>query len=122
VLAAMLDWRSRYRRLPSSYDWSRTHVRRRGGEALLRLNRGRWPSASAVTAVCGSWSAARRAALLEVRAESDSQPPSARRPTQTDDWAQTASLCPIPEIDRKIRTSGTVSIPSGKKRFQVILL
>ena len=32
--------------LPSSYDWSRTHARRRGGEALRRLNHGCWPSAS----------------------------------------------------------------------------
>ena len=34
VLDAMRDWRDRYGRLPSSYDWSRTHARRRGGEAL----------------------------------------------------------------------------------------
>jgi hypothetical protein len=34
VVEAMLDWRRRYDRLPSSYDWSRTHARRRGGEAL----------------------------------------------------------------------------------------
>ena len=27
VLAAMAEWRSRYGRLPSSYDWSRTHAR-----------------------------------------------------------------------------------------------
>jgi AcrR family transcriptional regulator len=31
VVEAMLEWRSRYRRLPSSYDWSRTHARQRGG-------------------------------------------------------------------------------------------
>lgn len=30
VLAAMREWRERYGRLPSSYDWSRTHARRRG--------------------------------------------------------------------------------------------
>src|SRR5437764_3921600 len=30
VIEAMLDWRHRYDRLPSSYDWSRTHARRRG--------------------------------------------------------------------------------------------
>ena len=58
VLDAMRAWRERYGRLPASYDWSRTHARRRGGEALRRLNDGRWPSASVVTAVCGSWSAA----------------------------------------------------------------
>jgi AraC-like DNA-binding protein len=33
VIGAMLEWRGRYGRLPSSYDWSRTHARRRGGEA-----------------------------------------------------------------------------------------
>ena len=59
VLAAMCDWRDRYGRLPSSYDWSRTHARRRGGEALGRLRRGEWPPASVVTVVCGSWPAAR---------------------------------------------------------------
>ena len=37
VVEAMLDWRRRYGRLPTSYDWSRTHARRRGGEALERL-------------------------------------------------------------------------------------
>src|SRR2546421_5071911 len=31
VLAAMREWRTRYGRLPSSYDWSGTHSRRRGG-------------------------------------------------------------------------------------------
>ena len=30
-------WRARYGAAPSSYDWSRTHARRRGGEALKRL-------------------------------------------------------------------------------------
>src|SRR5256884_515591 len=34
VLDAMRDWRRRYGRLPSSYDWSRTSARRRGGDAL----------------------------------------------------------------------------------------
>ena len=59
VLAAMLEWRARYGRLPSSYDWSSTHARRRGGEALGRLPDGDWPSASVVTTLFGSWSAAR---------------------------------------------------------------
>ena len=59
VLDAMRAWRARYGRLPSSYDWSRTHARRRGGEAFKRLRGGEWPSASVVTAVCGSWPAAR---------------------------------------------------------------
>jgi hypothetical protein len=42
VLAAMLQWRDRYGRLPSSYDWSRTHARRRGGHALERQSAGDW--------------------------------------------------------------------------------
>ena len=40
VREAMLDWQERYGALPSSYDWSRTHARRRGGEALARLDAG----------------------------------------------------------------------------------
>ena len=31
----MRTWRARYGAAPSSYDWSRTHARRRGGEALI---------------------------------------------------------------------------------------
>jgi hypothetical protein len=62
VLAAMREWRERYGRLPSSYDWSRTHASRRGGEAVERLSDGDWPSLSVVTGVCGSWEAARAAA------------------------------------------------------------
>ena len=61
VLDAMGAWRARYGRLPSSYDWSRTHARRRGGEALERLREGDWPSPSVVTDVCGSWTEARAA-------------------------------------------------------------
>jgi hypothetical protein len=34
VLDAMRDWFGRYGWLPTSYDWSRTHAQRRGGEAL----------------------------------------------------------------------------------------
>jgi hypothetical protein len=59
VLEAMLDWEKRYGRLPSSYDWSRTHARRRDGGALERLNEGEWPSASVVGKLFGSWLAAR---------------------------------------------------------------
>jgi AcrR family transcriptional regulator len=65
VLAAMRDWRDRYGRLPSSYDWSRTHARRRGGEALERLAGRYWPAASVVTRVFGTWAAARTAAHRE---------------------------------------------------------
>jgi hypothetical protein len=65
VLEAMREWRDRYGRLPSSYDWSRAHARRRGGEALVRLAENEWPSASVVTGVFGGWAAAREAAANE---------------------------------------------------------
>jgi AraC-like DNA-binding protein len=42
VLDAMRDWHERYGRLPTSYDWSSTHARRRGGEAYERLAEGEW--------------------------------------------------------------------------------
>ncbi len=58
----MLEWRGLYDRLLSSYDWSRTHARRRGGEALRRLAGGHWPVASVVTALFGTWAAAGQAA------------------------------------------------------------
>jgi AcrR family transcriptional regulator len=61
VLDAMREWQTLYDRLPSSYDWSTTHARRRGGEAFQRLGAGDWPSASAITAIFGSWGAARAA-------------------------------------------------------------
>jgi hypothetical protein len=62
VLAAMAEWESRFGRLPSSYDWSRTHARRRGGDALGRLAEGEWPAASVVTRLFGTWSGARAVA------------------------------------------------------------
>ena len=94
VLAAMAEWRSRYGRLPSSYDWSRAYARRRGGEALRRLNEGTWPAASVVTAVCGSWSAARSAVGDTVRGTGEASATDGRRAVV--DWAQSAFLCPIP--------------------------
>jgi len=66
VLEAMREWRARYGRLPSSYDWSRTHARRRGGEPLERLRTGDWPSAGVVAAAYGSWKAARAAAAKAI--------------------------------------------------------
>ncbi len=66
VLGAMLRWSTRYGRLPSSYDWSRTHARRRGGEPLERLSTGDWPSAGVVTVLYGSWKAARTAATAQI--------------------------------------------------------
>jgi hypothetical protein len=55
---AMRAWRTCYGAAPSSYDWSRTHARRRGGEALKRLQAGDWPAPSTVIDLYGSWSAA----------------------------------------------------------------
>ena len=62
VRDAMRAWQDRYGRLPSSYDWSRTHARRRGGQALERLDDRDWPPASVVGDVFGNWEAARSAA------------------------------------------------------------
>jgi hypothetical protein len=62
VLEAMREWRARFGTLPSSYDWSRTHARRRGGDALAHLAEGEWPAASVVTRLFGTWSVARAAA------------------------------------------------------------
>ena len=73
VVEALLDWRGRYGRLPSSYDWSRTHARRRGGEALERLARGEWPAPSVVTRLFGAWAAARAEALRDDLAPASSR-------------------------------------------------
>ena len=72
VLEAMREWRERYGRLPSSYDWSRTHARRRDGAALRRMNAGKWPAASVVTSLFGTWAAARAAASAPYRGEKGS--------------------------------------------------
>jgi hypothetical protein len=76
VLDAMRDWIGRYGRPPTSYDWSSTHARRRGGEALARLDEGEWPAASVVTRLFGTWSAA-RAVAAEWGREMTSEPASA---------------------------------------------
>ena len=62
VLEAMRVWRELYGRLPTSYDWSSTHARRRGGDARARLAEGEWPAASVVTRLFGTWSGARAGA------------------------------------------------------------
>lgn len=58
VRHAMRAWAERHGRPPSSTDWSRTHARRRGGEALERLRDEDWPSPSTVIDLYGSWAAA----------------------------------------------------------------
>jgi hypothetical protein len=65
VLDAMSAWHELYGRLPTSYDWSRTHARRRGGQALDRLANDDWPASSVVTARFESWRSARAAACPE---------------------------------------------------------
>ena len=64
VIDAMREWHERYGRLPSSYDWSRTHANRRRGAALKRLGDGHWPSASVVGQLFGTWQLAREAAAV----------------------------------------------------------
>jgi AcrR family transcriptional regulator len=58
VREAMRAWRAHYGAAPSSYDWSRTNARRRGGEALKRLQTGEWAAPSTVINLYGSWAAA----------------------------------------------------------------
>src|SRR4051812_3313942 len=58
VREAMRMWSELYGRAPSSYDWSRTHARRRGAEAMRRLERGDWPAAATVSDLYGTWAAA----------------------------------------------------------------
>ena len=65
VLDAMRDWLGRYGRLPSSYDWSRAHARRRGEAALRRLDAGPWPSSAVVSTLFGTWANARDAAASD---------------------------------------------------------
>jgi AraC-like DNA-binding protein len=62
VLTAMREWRERYGRSPSSYDWSRSHVRRRSRIALERMEAGEWPAPSIVGSLFRSWRKARDAA------------------------------------------------------------
>ena len=80
LLGAMIDWRSRYGKLPSSYDWSGTHARRRGGEALERLAGGEWPAASVVTRLFATWAVARVAAWRQDGEAPASGPPSSVAP------------------------------------------
>ena len=47
-----------YGAAPSSYDWSRTHALRRGGEALERVQAGEWPAPSTVIDLYRTWAAA----------------------------------------------------------------
>jgi hypothetical protein len=115
VVDAMLDWLRRYGRLPSSYDWSRTYARRRGGEALRRLNEGSWPSASVVTSVYESWSVARSAVSDALSRAEEASATDGRR--EVGDWAQSAFLRPIPGNPRYIRGSEVACAHLQKARF-----
>ena len=65
VREAMRRWRSLYGAAPSSYDWSRTHARERGDEAIARLSAGAWPAPATVIDLYGSWAAARSDAFAD---------------------------------------------------------
>ncbi len=86
VLDAMRAWHARHGRLPSSYDWSRTHARRRGGQALERLAEAEWPAASVVANLFETWAAARAAALREGRGDSDTSDVTPRDPKGQGGW------------------------------------
>jgi hypothetical protein len=73
VLDAMRAWQAHYGRLPTSYDWSRTHARRRGITALERLSAGEWPSPSVVSKRFGTWAEARAAAAARRDVEGQSR-------------------------------------------------
>ena len=59
VRDAMRTWQALYGSPRSSTDWSRTHARRRGGEALKRWRDRDWPAPSTVIDLYGTWAAAR---------------------------------------------------------------
>lgn len=65
VRKAMRAWRARYGKVPSSCDWSRTHARRRGADALARLDEGDWPAPGTVTDLYGTWADTREDAFPE---------------------------------------------------------
>ncbi len=67
VRDAMRAWLARYGSPPSSYDWSSTHARRRGADAVARLEEGNWPAPGTVTDLYGTWAHARADAFPESR-------------------------------------------------------
>ena len=72
VREAMRRWAQLYRAPPSSYDWSRTHARRRGERAVRRLQDGEWPAPATVSTLYGTWAAA----LVDAFGAPDPPPPS----------------------------------------------
>ena len=61
----MREWLDSYGKLPSSYDWSRTHAKSRGNVAIERLGDGERPAASVVSQLFGTWKEAREAVAGE---------------------------------------------------------
>ena len=59
VRGAHRFWHERYGFIASSVDWSGTHARRRGGQALERYQSARWPSGPVIRRLYGSHTAAR---------------------------------------------------------------
>lgn len=59
VRGAHRRWYALYGFVASSYDWSGTHARRRGGAALERYESGDWPSGSVIRRLYGTAAAAR---------------------------------------------------------------
>jgi hypothetical protein len=59
VSAAHRRWYERYGFIATTYDWSGTHARRRGGPALARYESGDWPSGPVIRRLYGSVANAR---------------------------------------------------------------
>ena len=64
VRSAHRTWHVRFGFVASSYDWSGTHARRRGGAALERFEAGDWPSGPVIRRLYGTQAAARADAFL----------------------------------------------------------
>ena len=93
VLAAMRDWRERYGRLPSSYDWSRTHAPARGRGAAApertRLAAGERGHGRVRELVGGAKRRGDAVSSVERASVTDGR-------RDVGDWAQSEFLCPIP--------------------------
>jgi hypothetical protein len=59
VRAAHRFWHERFGFIATSVDWSGTHARRRGGQALARYRSAHWPSQSVIRRLYGTPAAAR---------------------------------------------------------------
>jgi hypothetical protein len=63
VRGAHRFWRERFGFIASSVDWSGSHARRRGGQALERYRSARWPSQTVIRRLYGTPAAAREDAF-----------------------------------------------------------